>query len=105
MLLCISKPGVFLSSIPVPIMDGIMILFSRAIVVVGLSTLVRVGEGSVEPRSLAAVALITVSGVGGMTLNIGSFHLGSIGLAAVAGVLLNFFLPRVVYAHKKVKSE
>ena len=100
-----NKLGAFLSSIPVPVMGGIMILLFGAIMVVGLNTLVRAGEDLMEPRNLAVVALIIIFGVGGMTFNIGSFRLGGIGLAAVTGVLLNLFLPRAVHVHKKVKSE
>ena len=104
-LSCVNKLGAFLSSIPVPVMGGIMILLFGAIMVVGLNTLVRAGEDLMEPRNLAVVALIIIFGVGGMTFNIGSFRLGGIGLAAVTGVLLNLFLPRAVHVHKKVKSE
>ena len=104
-LSCVNKLGAFLSSIPVPVMGGIMILLFGAIMVVGLNTLVRAGEDLMEPRNLAVVALIIIFGVGGMTFNIGSFRLGGIGLAAVTGVLLNLFLPRAGHVHKKVKSE
>ena len=104
-LSCVNKLGAFLSSIPVPVMGGIMILLFGAIMVVGLNTLVRAGEDLMEPRNLAVVALIIIFGVGGLTFNIGSFRLGGIGLAAVTGVLLNLFLPRAVHVHKKVKSE
>ena len=104
-LSCVNKLGAFLSSIPVPVMGGIMILLFGAIMVVGLNTLVRAGEDLMEPRNLAVVALIIIFGVGGMTFNIGSFRLGGIGLAAVTGVLLNLVLPRAVHAHKKVKAK
>ena len=92
-LSCVSKLGAFLSSIPVPVMGGIMILLFGAIMVVGLNTLVRAGEDLMEPRNLAVVALIIIFGVGGMTFNINSFRLGGIGLAAITGVLLNMVLP------------
>ena len=94
LLACVNKLGAFLSSIPTPVMGGIMILLFGAIMVVGLNTLVRAGHDLMEPRNLAVVALIIIFGVGGMTFNIGSFRLGGIGLAAVTGVLLNLVLPR-----------
>lgn len=93
-LSCVNKLGAFLSSIPTPVMGGIMILLFGAIMVVGLNTLVRAGQDLMEARNLAVVALIIIFGVGGMTFNIGSFRLGGIGLAAVTGVLLNLVLPR-----------
>ena len=90
----LSKLGAFLSSIPTPVMGGIMILLFGAIMVVGLNTLVRAREDLMEARNMVIVALIIIFGVGGMQFNIGSFKLGGIGLAAVTGVLLNLFLPR-----------
>ena len=90
----VSKIGAFLSSIPVPVMGGIMILLFGAIMVVGLNTLVRAGKDLMEPRNMIIVALIIIFGVGGMQFSIGSFKLGGIGLAAVTGVVLNLFLPR-----------
>ncbi len=100
-LSCVNKLGAFLSSIPVPVMGGIMILLFGAIMVVGLNTLVRAGEDLMEPRNLAVVALIIIFGVGGMTFNIGSFRLGGIGLAAVTGVLLNLLLPEAVHGRPR----
>ncbi len=90
----VSKIGAFLSSIPVPVMGGIMILLFGAIMVVGLNTLVRAGKDLMEPRNMIIVALIIIFGVGGMQFSIGSFKLGGIGLAAIMGVALNLFLPR-----------
>ena len=101
LLSCVNKLGAFLSSIPVPVMGGIMILLFGAIMVVGLNTLVRAGEDLMEPRNLAVVALIIIFGVGGMTFNIGSFRLGGIGLAAVTGVALNLFLPEAMHTRRK----
>ena len=90
----VAKIGTFLSSIPVPVMGGIMVLLFGAIMVVGMNTLVRAGQDLMEPRNLAVVSLIIIFGVGGMAFNIGSFRLGGIGLAAVTGVVLNLLLPR-----------
>lgn len=91
----VAKIGAFLGSIPVPVMGGIMILLFGAIMVVGLNTLVRAGQGSDgSRRNMIIVALIIIFGVGGMQFSIGSFKLGGIGLAAVTGVLLNLLLPR-----------
>ncbi|MDD4702495.1 MAG: uracil-xanthine permease family protein [Desulfovibrio sp.] len=90
----VSKIGAVLSSIPVPVMGGIMILLFGAIMVVGLNTLVRAGKDLMESRSMIIVALIIIFGVGGMQFSIGSFKLGGIGLAAITGVALNLFLPR-----------
>ncbi|WP_300906615.1 uracil-xanthine permease family protein [uncultured Desulfovibrio sp.] len=90
----LSKLGAFLSSIPTPVMGGIMILLFGVIMVVGLNTLVRAREDLMEARNMVIVALIVIFGVGGMQFSIGSFKLGGIGLASVTGVLLNLLLPR-----------
>lgn len=104
LLSCVNKLGAFLSSIPTPVMGGIMILLFGAIMVVGLNTLVRAGHDLMEPRNMAVVALIIIFGVGGMTFNIGTFRLGGIGLAAVTGVLLNLILPRTRSSEKRVPA-
>ena len=88
------KLGAVLSSIPTPVMGGIMILLFGAITVVGLNTLVQSCEDLMVPRNLAIVALILIFGIGGMTFGVGSFRLAGIGLAAVTGVMLNLLLPR-----------
>ena len=61
-----------------------------AITVVGLNTLVRAGEDLTDARNLIIVAIILVFGIGGMTI----FTLGGIGLAGIAGVVLNLVLPK-----------
>lgn len=98
----VGKLGAFLSTIPVPVMGGIMVLLFGAIMVVGIHTLVRAGRDLMHPRNLAIVALIVIFGVGGMSLPIGKFHLGGIGLAGVLGVVLNLVLPRRLEAEAAV---
>jgi len=94
LLAFIGKLGAILQTIPMPVMGGIMLLLFGAITVVGLNTLVRAGSNLTEPRNLAIVALILVFGIGGMTFSVGEFTLKGIGLAGVAGVILNLILPR-----------
>jgi len=85
----IGKFGALLSTIPVPVMGGIMILLFGAITVIGLNTLVRAGDDLSVPRNLIVVSLILVSGLGGMKI----LGLGGIGLAGIMGVVLNLILP------------
>jgi uracil permease len=85
----IGKFGALLSTIPVPVMGGIMILLFGAITVIGLNTLVKAGDDLSEPRNLIVVSLILVSGLGGMKI----LGLGGIGLAGILGVILNLVLP------------
>lgn len=90
----VGKLGALLQTVPTPVMGGILILLFGAITVVGLSTLARAGHDEImKPRSLIIIAIILVFGIGGMSLSIGSFGLAGIGLAGVAGLLLNLVLP------------
>ena len=90
----VGKLGALLQTVPTPVMGGILILLFGAITVVGLGTLTKIGHDELmKPRSLIIVSIILVFGIGGMQLSIGSFALGGIGLAGVAGLLLNMVLP------------
>ncbi len=89
----VGKVGALLQTVPVPVMGGLMLLLFGAITVVGLNTLVRAGHDLLEPRNLAVVALILVLGIGGMEFSLGNVDFKGIGLAGLAGVLLNLVLP------------
>lgn len=89
----VGKVGAMLQTIPSPVMGGIMLLLFGAITVVGLNTLVRAQEDLTEPRNLAIISLIMVLGIGGMSFSAGAFTVKGIGLAGIAGVLLNLLLP------------
>lgn len=85
--------GAFLSTIPTPVMGGIMVLLFGAIAAIGMNTLVQSGSDLSEPRNLIIVSLILVFGIGGMSLGVGDFSIKGIGLSAITGVLLNWLLP------------
>jgi uracil permease len=89
----VGKLGAILSTIPVPVMGGIMILLFGAITVIGINTLVRAGNDLMLPRNLAIVAIILVFGIGGMSFDLVIVKLGGIGLAGIIGVILNLVLP------------
>jgi len=90
----VGKLGALLASIPTPVMGGIIILLFGAIIVVGMNSLVKSGEDLSEPRNLAVVGLILVTGIGGLSFSAGDFTLEGIALAGVLGVVLNLVLPR-----------
>lgn len=94
LLAFVGKLGALLSTIPTPVMGGIMLLLFGAIMVVGLNALVKSGEDLMEARNLTIVALILVFGIGGMSFSAGQFTLQGIGLAGIFGVALNLVLPR-----------
>ncbi|MDX1594512.1 MAG: solute carrier family 23 protein, partial [Gammaproteobacteria bacterium] len=91
----VAKVGALLATLPTPVMGGILVLLFGAITVVGVNTLVRAGEDLMQPRNLVIVALVLVSGVGGLSLGGEAFSLSGIGLAGVLGVVANLALPRM----------
>lgn len=88
------KTGALLSTIPVPVMGGIMTLMFGAIAAVGMNTLVRAQEDLAQSRNMIIIALVLVFGLGGMQFGVGEFTLKGIGLAAILAIILNMFLPR-----------
>ncbi len=89
----VGKVGALLSTVPVPVMGGIMLLLFGAITVVGLNTLVRAGQDLLEARNLVIVSVTLVAGLGGMVLKFGSVELRGIGLAGLVAVILNLLIP------------
>lgn len=95
----VAKVGALLASIPTPVMGGIIVLLFGAIIVIGMNSLAKSGEELTEPRNLAVVGIILVTGIGGLEFSAGEFTLEGIALAGVLGVLLNLILPRARRAH------
>ncbi len=93
LLAFVGKVGGLLQTIPTPVMGGVLILLFGAITVVGLHTLVKVGPDLLQPRNLAIVAIILVSGVGGLAVGTAEWALKGIGLAGILGVITNLVLP------------
>lgn len=90
----VGKIGAFLSTIPSPVMGGIMILLFGMITVIGINTLVKSGKDLANPRSLVIIAVVLVSGIGGMKFSMGDFSIEKIGLAGILGLFLNLVLPQ-----------
>lgn len=99
LLSCVGKLGAVLLCVPMPVMGGIMILLFGSIMVVGLNTLVQSRENLMETRNLVIVAMVIIFGIGGISIDIGEFHLSGIGLSAIIGVFLNLILPGKKYHH------
>jgi uracil permease len=87
------KLGGLLQTIPTPVMGGLLIILFGAIVVVGLNLLVKSGQNLLEPRNLTIVALILITGVGGLSVGGAQWALKGIGLAGIIGVVANLILP------------
>ena len=88
------KLGAFLSTIPTPVMGGIMTLLFGMIAAIGINTFANAKTDLTNPRNLAIIALILVFGIGGMQFSAGDFVLQGIGLSAILGIVLNLVLPQ-----------
>jgi len=97
----VGKIGGFLSTIPVPVMGGIMLLLFGIIASVGMSTLIKEKVDLSCTRNMVIVSVILVFAIGGMTFNFGAVTFSGIGLGAIMGILLNLILPKV----KKEKNK
>ncbi|WP_421353893.1 uracil-xanthine permease family protein [Aeromonas veronii] len=87
------KFNALLTSIPMPVMGGIMLLLFGSIAAIGLKTLVESKVDLGLSRNIAIVAVTLTVGVGALEMKIGDFALAGVGLASVAAILLNLILP------------
>jgi len=94
----VGKVGGLLQTIPTPVMGGILIILFGAITVVGLNLLVKAGQNLLEPRNLTILALVLVTGVGGLSVGSADWALKGIGLAGIMGVVANLLLPGRVWS-------
>jgi uracil permease len=90
----VAKLGALLSTLPTPVMGGILVLLFGVITVVGVNTLMRSGDDLMQPRNLVIVALVLVTGVGGLSLGTATYSMSGIGLAGLIGVIANLVFPR-----------
>lgn len=82
----------FLASIPNCVMGGVCITLYGFIAVSGLKMIQEVDLG--ENRNLFVVAVILISGIGGLTINFGKVTLTSVACALILGIVANAILPR-----------
>lgn len=94
----VPKMGALVSTIPNPVMGGVSIVLFGIIAASGLRTLVESGIDYGDKRNLVISSVVLVLGIGGAQLSVGGLSLQGMGLAALAGVLLNLVLP---YKDKK----
>ncbi|WP_075590309.1 uracil-xanthine permease family protein [Labilibacter marinus] len=89
----VGKVSGFLKSIPVEVLGGIMLLLFGMIASVGVKTLIESKADFHKTRNMVIVSVILTVGIGGASIDFGSFSLAGIGLASVVGVILNLILP------------
>ena len=83
-ILAFGKFNALLTSIPMPVMGGIMLLLFGSIAAIGLKTLVESKVDLGLSRNIAIVAVTLTVGVGALEMKIGDFAPGGRGLASVA---------------------
>ena len=88
------KVSAILKTIPSAVLGGIMLLLFGTIASVGINSLVKNKIDMGDTRNLVIVSLILTLGIGGAELTFGNFTIGGIGLAALAGVILNLIIPK-----------
>ncbi len=89
----VGKLGAVLKTIPVPVMGGIMILLFGMIAAIGINSLVKARVDMTSPKNVVIASTVLVIGIGNLVISFGSIELGGIGLAGLAGVILNIILP------------
>ena len=90
----LGKVSAILKTIPSAVLGGIMLLLFGTIASVGINSLVKNRIDMGDTRNLVIVSLILTLGIGGAELTFGNFTIGGIGLAALAGVILNLIIPK-----------
>lgn len=82
----------FLSTIPACVMGGVCITLYGFIAVSGLKMIQKVDLD--QNKNLFVVAVILISGIGGMTLKIGAVTLTEIACALILGIITNVILSK-----------
>lgn len=90
----VGKISAFLKTIPPSVLGGIMLLLFGLIASVGIKSLISSKTDLSLTRNQVIGSIILTVGIGGVSLDFGSFSLAGIGLASVVGVFLNLVLPR-----------
>ncbi|XZG69770.1 uracil-xanthine permease family protein [Chitinibacteraceae bacterium HSL-7] len=87
------KFNAILTSIPLPVMGGIMVLLFGTIAAIGLKTMMDAKVDMMQPRNLVIVSVVLTCGIGGLMVSVGHFSLAGVGLVSVLAILLNLILP------------
>lgn len=90
----VGKLGGLLSTIPTPVMGGILLLLFGIIASIGMETLIKQKVDLADPRNMIIVSIILVFAIGGMSFNFGGVGFSGIGLGAIIGIILNLILPK-----------
>lgn len=90
----VGKVSALLRSIDPAILGGIMLLLFGTIAGAGVKNLLEHRVDMSNARTLVIVSVTLTVGIGGAVLELGSFSMQGIGLAAIVAVVLNQLLPQ-----------
>lgn len=93
LLSLVPKVNMLINTIPRPVIGGISILLFGMIASVGVRTMIENEVDLSRSRDLIIVSIILVIGIGGVTIQIGNLEFAGMGLAGLAGLILNKVLP------------
>lgn len=89
----IGKFNAILSSIPLPVMGGVMILLFGTIASLGIKTLIDAKIDLTNNKNLVIVSSTLIVGVGGLIADFGFISFAGVGLSALLAIVLNLVLP------------
>ena len=89
----IPKLGAIISTIPLGVSGGAFFLLCGMIAAVGLRTLVENGVDFKKTRNVFIASIILTIALGGAVIDVGNFHLSSLAIATVVGLILNKAIP------------
>ena len=92
LLALIPKFTELIATIPGPVIGGISILLFGMISSIGIKNMVDAQINLANPKLLIVSAVMLVLGLGGAAIDLGPVHLSGLGLAAIAGIILNLIL-------------
>lgn len=83
------KMSAIINTIPKPVIGGVSLLLFGTIATSGLRTFIEEKVDFSKSRNLILTSIIFVIGLSGMKINLGSIELTGMGLATMAGMILN----------------
>ena len=103
----IGKFTALVQTIPNAVMGGVSILLFGVIASSGVRVLINNQIDFGHQRNLIIGAVILITGIGGLTINIGQITLSGMALSAIIGVILHLILPEkeASYGPRSQKTE
>jgi len=98
----IPKFTAVIATIPTPVIGGISILLFGMISSIGIKNMIDAKVDFTNPKIIIVSSVMMVLGLGGAVFEFGQFNIEGLGLAAIAGILLNLIINFASF--KKLKS-